>query len=437
MSDEIDEPTVDELLELYPKLNEYVKKLKEDIKELKEYAKELEEMAQLEDQIKNEEPVNNNNTDSNKEIQKLRENNREKNKEIEKLMDDIEKIKKELQQAKEFSSNAQKKISTLESDIYESKDKLRQRDAEIEDKDSRLILIEEQIINLTQQFEDYKVESENQLLRKEQELRDAKNDITIKEKTIERLNKRQLITQNIMNSTNPIKGKELKKRMSLQVNIGKSFNPIPLILGMDKNSEQNKDNKLPVKRNSLGGNNSNTLEIKQKTNEKKSPLPSPRDKKNLNEVKETPEKFQKGFNQNKNSDSKNSKLKPKTINEKIPEQDEENENEKEEEEKKEIKETESNKDNSEESNNTVSNESEANIFDNLEIEQATIIEIISSGKRPFLSSIAGNINSLKNDKKITENLKDMLLKIQQRKKYLINHKKNINEKLEKLGVKIR
>ena len=72
----------------------------------------------------------------------------------------------------------------------------------------------------------------------------------------------------------------------------------------------------------------------------------------------------------------------------------------------------------------------------IEVEQREQFEVLSSsyGNK---SMSKGNEAKKRNSKQITENLKQMLSRIQQRKSELLNYRKTINEKLEKIGVKIR
>ncbi len=91
---------------------------------------------------------------------------------------------------------------------------------------------------------------------------------------------------------------------------------------------------------------------------------------------------------------------------------------------------------SEDNNDSVESSSEnKKEFDVIEVEQGEQFEVLSSLGGKNVNT--GNDTKKRNSKQIADNLKQMLSRIQQRKSELLNYRKTINEKLEKIGVKIR
>lgn len=392
-----EEKSLKELMELYPKIKELnVDEISELFPVVKDHITELENMItdnmelieqannNIENQVISENTEKKENINENEEIEKLREKNREKSKEIEELNTIIDNLKKEIEKFKETNTTIQKKMTTLEADIYEKNEKIRQMEADIEDKELQLALSQEQFINLDSQFEVFKSDSESQIAHINQKVADLECDNLMKQSEIERLKKKQIMTQTIMSETRPtfIKAKSNQKRMSLQVNVIQGFNPNNTPLGHNEDNTRERANTLTEEIKGSATPNKNTVN---------------------NSFTSTQNKFYK-------QSPKQEELSAKKLPEKLPE----------------IQEFDSEK-----------TQTAKGQFENLEPEQSCIIQFVALGKRPFLTSAIGDINSLKNDKKITENLKEMLRKIQERKKYLMDHKRKINEKLEKLGVKIR
>ena len=103
------------------------------------------------------------------------------NKENDKLKEEINKILGE----KHLSKT---KIISLENENDHYQNKLRQNEALIEDLSNQLESALEENITLQTEFEIYKQHNEEIIIRKEQEIKDAQNDISNKEKIIKRLN---------------------------------------------------------------------------------------------------------------------------------------------------------------------------------------------------------------------------------------------------------
>ena len=83
------------------------------------------------------------------------------------------------------------KIIALENDNDHFQNKLRQNDALIEDLTNQLESALEENITLQTEFELYKQKNEETLIRKDEEIKDIKNDLSNKEKIINRLNDRR------------------------------------------------------------------------------------------------------------------------------------------------------------------------------------------------------------------------------------------------------
>ena len=82
------------------------------------------------------------------------------------------------------------KIVTLENDSDHSQNKIREYEDFIDELKSQLEDALEENITLQTEFETYKLNTGDQLLRKDEEIRDIRNDITNKDKIIQRLNKK-------------------------------------------------------------------------------------------------------------------------------------------------------------------------------------------------------------------------------------------------------
>ena len=88
----------------------------------------------------------------------------------------------------EENNLAKTKIISLENANEHYRNKLRQNEALIEDLTSQLESVLEENITLQTEFELYKQQIEETLVRKDQEIKDIQNDLENKEKIIKRLN---------------------------------------------------------------------------------------------------------------------------------------------------------------------------------------------------------------------------------------------------------
>ena len=91
---------------------------------------------------------------------------------------------------KEEKSLFETKIVTLENDIEHSKNKIREYEDFIDELKTQLEDALEENITLQTEFETYKLNTGEELIRKEEELREIRNDITYKDKILQKLNKK-------------------------------------------------------------------------------------------------------------------------------------------------------------------------------------------------------------------------------------------------------
>ncbi len=112
------------------------------------------------------------------------------------------------------------KIVSLENDNDHYINKIRENDAKIEDLNLKLESALEENILLQTDYENYKNASDEQLIRKEEELKEAKNEILNKEKIINRLNKKE---KEINKEKEIDKEKEIPKEKEKEVKKKRKF----------------------------------------------------------------------------------------------------------------------------------------------------------------------------------------------------------------------
>ena len=375
-------------------------------------------MSQMEKEIKKYE----------KEKETLLNRNKDKILDIQNLNKANEKLKEDMKKISDEKHLDQTKIISLENANDNYQKKIRQNEALIEDLTSQLESALEENITLQTEFELYKQQNEEALIRKDQEIKDFQNDINNKEKIIQRLNDKrasirelkqkfqlpdELIKQyqrkftssiagiyedikknNIIESKNEDKNKLVKKET---VNIEKLITPL-------SNASTNYPSKfMEIYRKSIGGGNNPLNKITQKKESIKNSIDL---MKNVN--------IDDDLLVNKNSNnifSKVNTLKDDTLIEFENENENEEKNEKEEEEEE-------------------STASDKKCFEDLVICDEKDFNIIPIKK--LMSE-----NKKIKDKKLADNLKSMLLRIQKRKEALINHQIANYKKLEQLGYKLR
>jgi hypothetical protein len=383
-------------------------------------------ISQLEKDIKKyekeKETLTNRNKDKILDIQNL-------NKMNEKLKDDMKKISEEKHLIKS-------KIIALENDNDHYMSKLRQNDALIEDLTNQLESALEENITLQTEFELYKQQNEEALIRKDQEIKDFQNDISNKEKIIKRLNDKRA-------SIRELKQKFLLPKDMIEQYQRKLTNSIPLEelqKNFEKDKEKDKSNQYIKSTSNIGEGKlvtpvSNTstkyppkfFEIYRKSIrddniiQKKDTIKQHLELKkkasnNINDNKIIVKKNSKNTSDNdedKEKDnifSKVSTLKEDTIVD--------------------LKDVIEDKNNKEEIEDDDSSVSDKKCFEDLVICDEKDFNIIPIKKLM-------NQNKKTNNKKLEEYLKSLLLITQKRKEALINHQKANNKKLEKIGFKLR
>ena len=357
-----------------------------------------------------------------KEKENLSNRNKDKIIDIQNLNKANEKLKKEIKEVLDEKHLTKTKIISLENANDHYQGKLRENEALIEDLTNQLESALEENITLQTEFEMYKQQNEEALIRKEQEIKDFKNDLINKEKIIQRLNdkrasirdlkmklqlpneimkqyRRQFTTleginENAKNKSNNVSSIEnIKKENSVIINNDKIITPL-----------SNTTTKYPSKfmdiyRKSIGGGGLLINQVGDKKN-------------NIRKSIDLMEgiNFDDELLVTKNSNS--NILKVNTLkDDSIIEGENEDKNEKDE-----IEDD--------------STDSEKKCFEDLVICEEKDFNIIPIKK--LMSESKKDRN-----KKLADNLKSMLARIQKRKEALINHQKSNNKKFEKLGIKLR
>ena len=365
-----------------------------------------------------------------KKYEKERENLINKNKEkildIQNLNKINEKLKEEMKKISEENHLTKTKIISLENANDHYQNKLRQNDALIEDLTSQLESALEENITLQTEFELYKQQNEEILIRKDQEIKDIQNDLLNKEKIIKRLNDKRAsireLKQKFQLPNDFIRQYQRKLTSSIPVpglyEYKKSQDNIPFKDKIEKsvNIEENKlitplsdsTTKFPTKfmeiyRKSIGGAN-NPLNKMIKKNES---IKNSSD--NSNNIINKEDSIVAKNNSNVFSFSKVNTLKEENVESmEIEDKDE----------KEEVEEDEND-----------STASDKKCFEDLVICEEKVFTLDP------IKKLMNETKKMKN-KKLADNLKSMLARIQKRKDILISHQKMNNVKLEKLGYKL-
>ena len=379
---------------------------------------------------------------SEKERENLVSKNKDKVSDIQNLNKQIDKLKLELKKIKEEKNLVKDKIIALETDNDHYQNKIRQDEALIEDLNSQLESALEENITLQTEFELYKQHNEETLIRKDQEIKDFQNDITNKEKIIQRLNEKRannfkelkqklLLPKEIMkqyqrkltNSAYEVNEKNHleKSKFSETIKNDKINNSIVLfdkvITPLTETNPQYPPKFMEMYRKSLREEDLNNIENHTEQNN------------NITTNQETlknSENLLKDVNindslliKNKNSenvieDKNNPILKVSTLKEgSIINGDLEMDD----------------KNNKEENEEEDSTASDKKCFEDLVICDEKDFNIIPIKKLM-------NENKKNRDKKLADNLRNMLVRIQKRKDVLMKNQKNNNLKLAKLGYKL-
>ena len=361
-----------------------------------------------------------------KEKESLMNKNKDKIIDIQNLNKQNDRLTVEVKRLKEEKALFDSKIVSLENDNDHYQNKIREDEAVIEDLENQLESALEENITLQTEFEIYKQTTGDQLIRKDEEIRDIRNDNINKEKMIQRLSKRgsNTLLKNIQKNIKEDKDSGPPRRR---------FTLIPGYRGVDlsrfrrtsflQNNYEKSTENLKDEYDNLKHNDSN------KSN--KSDLNNDNDKLN-NDYSNSSLSSLKKLNKAKHNLYRKGTLDPKMIGEKL----------------KALKEKENKyaypksyrKGSTATDKKTeieeISEVSEGNkVFSDLKVCDEKKMEILGSenltdneNKKSF--TIRGK------EKAIIEQLQTLLARVQKRKNHLINHKKLNKEKHNKSGVKL-
>ena len=181
------------------------------------------------------------------EKENLIKKNKDKLIDIQCLNEQNEKLNKLIEKYKGQKSIFDNKIVTLENDVEHYQNKIREYEDFIEELKSQLENALEENITLQTEFETYKLNIGEQLMRKEEEIKDIRNDINYKDKMIKKLSQNQKEKLDIKNLQQKlIKDKKFiqtKRRYSVLEN---SYNKIyiPNNQNLDYNNITKNSNKI-------------------------------------------------------------------------------------------------------------------------------------------------------------------------------------------------
>ena len=181
------------------------------------------------------------------EKENLIKKNKDKLIDIQCLNEQNEKLNKLIEKYKGQKSIFDNKIVTLENDVEHYQNKIREYEDFIEELKSQLENALEENITLQTEFETYKLNIGEQLMRKEEEIKDIRNDINYKDKMIKKLSQNQKEKLDIKNLQQKlIKDKKFiqtKRRYSVLEN---SYNKIyiPNNQNLDYNNSIKNSNKI-------------------------------------------------------------------------------------------------------------------------------------------------------------------------------------------------
>ena len=381
---------------------------------------------------------------SEKEKESLLSKNKDKISDIQNLNKQIDKLKTELKKIKEDKNIVKDKIIALETDNDHYQNKLRQDEALIEDLNSQLESALEENITLQTEFELYKQHNEEALIRKDQEIKDFQNDIVNKEKIIQRLNDKRannikelkqklLMPQEILKQyqrklTNTMY-KEDKEKIKLNEalkndKISSTIIFDKVVTPLTETNPQYPPKFMEIYRKSIREDELDNIDNQSDKNKFNNNITATnqdtiKNSQSLLKDANVNDSFllKKNSSDNIINDNNNPLLKTKTLKEDSivngdlegMDMDEKN-----------------NKEENEEEDSTASDKK---CFEDLVICDEKDFHIIPIKKLM-------NENKKNRDKKLADNLRNMLVRIQKRKDVLIKNQKNNNLKLAKLGYKL-
>ena len=249
--------------ELYNKLKEEFELSKKDNDEIcKEYESTIEMLTESVESFKKEKTILEQKLSKyeqdfkniKKEKESLLTKNKDKISDIQNLNKQNDRLSNEVKRLKEEKALFDSKIVSLENDNEHCQNKIREYEALAEDLEKQLESALEENITLQTEFETYKQTTGEQLIRKDDEIRDIKNDLLNKDKFIKRFKAREkfssimeLVHKNILDNKTKEKRrltifqgmqKDENELMKLQKNINKGN------LFYDNNTEKTKNNDI-------------------------------------------------------------------------------------------------------------------------------------------------------------------------------------------------
>jgi len=362
--------------ELISEYESTIQMLSDSIETLKQEKEEL--TIKLNNQIKNQNSLV-------KELDSLKVKNLDKLKDIELLNKKNEILEDQMNKMNQSKNVVTNKIVGLENDNDHYLNKIREYESYLEDLQLKLENALEENISLQTDYETYKQKTEDELIRKDEILKEYKNEIMNKDKIIDRFGRRDSF--NIQKLKNHLISENLKNLYDLNnKNSNKNLNNAILSRTYSSESLLNKMNKFKHN-NSLN----NNLNIKNTNSEIL-------------------------FSYRKNSINT-----PRMIKESVKEEKDKEEN--------------CEENSIIEENNNLKNQK---VFDGLEITSYEV-NFLSINNNDNNNNNKSNGSNVKNNGRdlnleMKENLKKMLQKVQQKKALLNKHKKVFNENMDKMGL---
>ena len=361
--------------ELISEYESTIQMLSDSIETLKQEKEEL--TIKLNNQIKNQNSLV-------KELDSLKVKNLDKLKDIELLNKKNEILEDQMNKINQSKNVVTNKIVGLENDNDHYLNKIREYESYLEDLQLKLENALEENISLQTDYETYKQKTEDELIRKDEILKEYKNEIMNKDKIIDRFGRRDSF--NIQKLKNHLISENLKNLYDLNnKNSNKNLNNAILSRTYSSESLLNKMNKFKHN-NSLN----NNLNIKNTNSEIL-------------------------FSYRKNSINT-----PRMIKESVKEEKDKEEN--------------CEENSIIEENNNLKNQK---VFDGLEITSYEVNFLsINNNDNNNNKSNGSNVKNNGRDLNLEmkENLKKMLQKVQQKKALLNKHKKVFNENMDKMGL---
>ena len=152
-----------------------------------------------------------------KEKESLLNKNKDKIVDIQNLNKQNDRLTNEIKRLKEEKTLFDSKIVSLENDNDHYQNRIRELEAIEEDLENQLESALEENITLQTEFEIYKQTTGDQLIRKDEEIRDIKNDLSYKDKYIQRVERRtnQYLVQNLQKNFKEGGNLEIKRRFTI------------------------------------------------------------------------------------------------------------------------------------------------------------------------------------------------------------------------------